>query len=968
MNGRKKILMLKGWVKKDLWGGLESHKSEGFYLAMTLYPMMIRRIVAVWLCLILIVSSIAIFIEIAPIVKAPSILYVGGGGAGNYSTIQWAIDNASDGDTVFVYNGIYYENVLVNKTITLIGEDVNTTIIDGSGVDDVVYITSNWVNITRFTIRESGSGNDQFAGIALDYADNCSIMNNTISNNNNGIYMDYSSYCDIYSNQIESNGRKGMWQRGISSYSNIIQNKIISNGNIGIYITSASYIDILNNNISLNQEGITLIDTTDSHIFGNNITQNVWNGINFHGAENCEIAHNAIANNQHHGIESYDSTDNKIENNSISENYNYGIRLYQSDSHYIVNNTFLNDGIFLAKGGLIHRSHIISEDNLINGKPLIFLKNNSSLEINGLLIGQLIILNCTLINITNLTIDNTDIGIEVYLSSEILIESNNISQNIYGVFADRSSDTFIRNNTLDNNRASGIYFTRSRENFIEEHYISNNEYGIYLYYQNIDNILNLNYIHSNQKDGIYLESSCTNNNVDNNTIFSNNGNGIYLYTSSSNIITFNNISLNIENGYYSWGSGYNLIKGNKVSLNTEIGIYCHGNFPNDIIDNEVVFNYKQGILIHTTTKTNNIIGNNVSSNKDHGIRLRLTSNANVLNNYISNNSDDGIFLWYVDNSIIKNNCISSNMGDGIHLSVLHVFNNIIINNNVSSNIGYGFNISSAEYNIIFNNLVSENQYGFYLFKASNNSIYFNNIINNMNQAYDDKHDNNWNNTYPLSGNYWSDYFGTDNYKGPNQDIPGSDGIGDTNYSIDIDSVDNYPLIQPIENYSLLFPGWNLISTPYIQQKQDIASVLEMIDGYYDAVQWYDVTELNDHWKHNKLGKPHGNDLVNLNENKSFWINVNASNGAVLLHNGTHPASNQNVQIHPGWNMVGYPSHTSYDRAVGLNNLIFGIDVDCIQWYDAFDKTWHFLGSDDDFVPGMGYWVHSKVEATWEVPI
>ena len=66
--------------------------------------------------------------------SAGNTLYVGGSGNGNYSIIQSAINDASDGDTVYVYNGTYYEIVVVDKTINLTGENRDSTIIDGNEI------------------------------------------------------------------------------------------------------------------------------------------------------------------------------------------------------------------------------------------------------------------------------------------------------------------------------------------------------------------------------------------------------------------------------------------------------------------------------------------------------------------------------------------------------------------------------------------------------------------------------------------------------------------------------------------------------------------------------------------------------------------------------------------------------------------------------------------------------------------
>ena len=102
---------------------------------------MSRKGAVIWLSFVLVFSLIVIIVEIAPIVKAPTTWYVddvpGSGGPGDppedFTSIQDAINASIDGDTVFVYNGTYYENVGVGKTINLTGENRDTTIIDGGG-------------------------------------------------------------------------------------------------------------------------------------------------------------------------------------------------------------------------------------------------------------------------------------------------------------------------------------------------------------------------------------------------------------------------------------------------------------------------------------------------------------------------------------------------------------------------------------------------------------------------------------------------------------------------------------------------------------------------------------------------------------------------------------------------------------------------------------------------------------------
>lgn len=167
---------------------------------------------------------------------------------------------------------------------------------------------------------------------------------------------------------------------------------------------------------------------------------------------------------------------------------------------------------------------------------------------------------------------------------------------------------------------------------------------------------------------------------------------------------------------------------------------------------------------------------------------------------------------------------------------------------------------------------------------------------------------------------------------------------------------------------VLKQGWNLISIPLIQEDQSLAKVLGSIDGWYDAVRWYDSSDTNDRFKHLKIGKPFGNDLSELNETMGFWIYITEPGDTNFLYNGTYPTENQSVVLYKGWNLVGYPSLSNKNRTAALNKITFGTDVDVIMTYNSTIQEWEVLDENDFFELGRGYWIHSLEEITWEVTL
>lgn len=495
-----------------------------------------RIISIVIVCPVVIVGFLG-FITFESEVVSASTFYVGGTGPGNFTSINAAILVASPGDTIFVYDDSapYNEVVIIDKTISLIGENRDTTIIDGGGIGDVVRITADWVNITSFNITNSG-GTIGDAGIELNNIQNCMVVNNRASSH--------------------------IWA--------------------GIYLDSSSRSNITDNIALDNAYGLYLYSSNGNNITCNTASSNYLDSIYLDSSRGNNIAGNTVSTHLRHGIHLFSSTGNTVTDNNASNNVN-GIYLESSVGTNITGNTMIENGISIY--GEFDKpehwgTHNIDTSNTVNGKPVYYWKNKTDGTVppNA---GQVILINCTNVRIENQELTNCSIGIKLYFSSNNSITINDISNNTRGICLYYSCGNRIESNNASNNDPYGIYLYYSDGNNITGNTALSNSFGIWLVSSSNNTIFN-NSASSNDGCGINLYGS-SGNNITGNTV-SNNWGGIKVENSSNNIIA-NNIASSSSN-YGIWleeDSSNNRVYHNNIidNLNQAYDDTNNGNQWND---------------------------------------------------------------------------------------------------------------------------------------------------------------------------------------------------------------------------------------------------------------------------------------------------------------------------------------------------------------------------------------------------
>jgi len=186
------------------------------------------------------------------------------------------------------------------------------------------------------------------------------------------------------------------------------------------------------------------------------------------------------------------------------------------------------------------------------------------------------------------------------------------------------------------------------------------------------------------------------------------------------------------------------------------------------------------------------------------------------------------------------------------------------------------------------------------------------------------------------------------------------------------NVDDEPVVfgpvQSVGKWNALDTGWNLISLPKVQPDESISTVLASIAGKYDAVQWYDAATGEWRcWQKEKFdtGNDELNDLQYLNHTMGIYINV--TQACVFAPSGTDPTdANNNILLHPGWNLVGFPCTSPTLLA---QTALAGVTYSVVQYFNATTQSFvNLVPAVDLMKAGVGYWIYCDTAGTqvWDV--
>ena len=390
------------------------------------------------------------------------------------STGDWTInDTTIVEDSTLIING----SIIINETGTLILRNTSIYMNLTSDGEHWIDVYGN-LTVLGSLITAYNTSNNYF--IRVFSGAKLRIENSTIS------YAGYTWGTD--------GDKTGLW---INTMNFLLKNVTFTHNYYGVYVYSAVNATITNCTFYENPEGLHIKESNKIIVISNKFINNTW-GIAIYSSDNITIVYNNITNSDK------------------------GIHIYNLINSIIESNSFISSGLFVQNIEIPSGNSIIN--NTVNGKPLIYLENKENITIEEA--GQVILVHCKNVNITNTNVSYTTVGIQ-------LIETNN---------------SVIVDNIVTHNR-NGIWLKKSNNNKIMLNNISRNKlYGLVLYLYSNNNTIANNDITYNAEYGLWISYSSNNIIYLNNIIY--NGNNLYTYSSTNKFNTQNKLQYIFNNSFH----------------------------------------------------------------------------------------------------------------------------------------------------------------------------------------------------------------------------------------------------------------------------------------------------------------------------------------------------------------------------------------------------------------------------------
>lgn len=407
----------------------------------------------------------------------------------DYLTIKQAVDVASSGFNIYVASGLYNEHLVIYESLRLVGEQANTTFIDGNGVDALIVFSTVDFNISGFTIQNGRWG------VLLWMVSNVTMDSNKILDNDFGINLKHCGNNTLRNNDISGNvfnfGVEGNSLPDFVNYvdsSNTVDRK-------RIYY----WVNQHDKQVPVDAGYVAIVNSTRITVRGLSLTGN-YRGVLFAYTNNSTIK-NVKSSNNHIGVQLWCSTSNALSNITASDCY-VGIDLSYSNEN-ILDDSFASDcllgGFSLSESNNNSLNSNIASDCFFGG-IILFESNNLNLNSNiasdcifgiGLLGSSNSIVYGSMIadtsvvgvaiehygnnnTITHNMIMSSSRGISLLSSSNNIVSDNTILDNSYGILIGGSSDNIFFHNNFINNKIQVL--SDNSENMWDDGYPSGGNY------------------------------------------------------------------------------------------------------------------------------------------------------------------------------------------------------------------------------------------------------------------------------------------------------------------------------------------------------------------------------------------------------------------------------------------------------------------------------------------------------------